>query len=76
VAAGDVVRLRVLSGTSSPLGGQLEMIDPSGKSFCFNGQGTSQLDCTVGPAGTYTIMVWDYNDAFHGPYVVEASKKR
>jgi len=75
VAASDVVRLRVLSRTGNPLSGNLEMISPKGKSICSNGIGNSELDCTAGPAGTYTIMVSDYDNKFSGRYVVTASKK-
>src|SRR3984893_1615812 len=74
VAAGDVVRLRVLSGTGNSLSGNLEMIDPRGKSVCFNGIGNSELDCTAGPAGTYTIMVSDYDNKFSGAYRVWAQR--
>ena len=76
VAAGDVVRLRVLSGTGNSLGANVEMIDPGGKSVCADSIGGSALDCTAGPAGTYTIMVSDYDNKFSGPYTVAASKKR
>ena len=62
----DAVRLRVLSETSNSLSGNLEMIDPSGKSACFRCIGQSALDCTAGPDSTYTIMVSDYDNKFHG----------
>ena len=74
VAAGDVVRLRVLSETSNSLSGNLEMIDPSGKSVCSDGIGQSALDCTAGPAGTYTIMVSDYDNKFHEPFRIWAQR--
>ena len=54
VAAGDAVRLRVLSGTGNSLGANVEVIDPGGKSVCADSIGGSALDCTAGPAGTYT----------------------
>ena len=40
------------------------MIDPGGKSVCADSIGGSALDCTAGPAGTYTIMVSDYDNKF------------
>ena len=73
VAAGDVVRVRT---TGNSLSGNLEMIDPRGKSLCSESIGQSTFDCTAGPAGTYTIMVSDYDNKFSGKYVVTASKKR
>ena len=73
VAAGDVVRVRT---TGDSLSGNLEMIDPRGKSLCSESIGQSTFDCTAGPAGTYTIMVSDYDNKFSGKYVVAASKKR